>query len=242
MSININEKEISILQIKNISKIYVKKFLFAKADETKVLKNINMSLHVGETLCLMGASGCGKTTLAKIIMGLEPATSGQVFLFGKDISKMTRAELKNARSKIGVIFQDPFSSLDPRMTVQEILAEPFLTHKKPYTKKMLSDILKEVGLSASDLTKYPHQFSGGQRQRIGIARALALKPQLLIADEPSSSLDVSVQAQIINLLVRIRQKHNLAMLFISHDFALCNYLCQNIVLIENGVLANTTVS
>ncbi len=224
-----------VLELKNLTKTYIKTSLFKK-EKTEVLKGINLTLKEGETTALMGPSGCGKTTIIKIILGLEKQDGGQVFILGKDLSKISAKELRNTLAQIGVVFQDPYSSLDPRQTIESILSEPFLIHKKPFTKETLVQALKEVALSETDLKKYPHQFSGGQRQRISIARALLLKPKLIIADEPTSALDVSVQAQIINLLTNMQKKYSFALLFISHSLALCKYLCQNIVLVQQGKL------
>ncbi len=225
----------TVLELKEIKKTYVKTVLLHK-QKTEVLKGANLILKQGQTLALIGPSGCGKTTLLKIILGLEKQDSGTINIFGQDTSKMKKAEFKKVLSKLGVIFQDPYSALDPRQTIESILSEPFKVHKKIYTKQMLAQALKEVSLNERDLKKYPHQFSGGQRQRINIARALILKPQLIIADEPTSALDVSVQAQIVNLLVKMQRKYNFALLFISHNLALCKYLCQNIVLVQQGIL------
>lgn len=225
----------TVLELKEIKKTYVKNSFLYK-QKTEVLKGVNLTLKQGKTLALIGPSGCGKTTLLKIILGLEKQDSGTIKLLGKDTSKTPKKELRKALSKIGVIFQDPYSALDPRQTIEQILSEPFIINKIPYTRQTLIKALKEVSLGEFDLKKYPHQFSGGQRQRINIARALILKPELIVADEPTSALDVSVQAQIVNLLTKMQKKYNFALLFVSHNLALCKYLCQNIVLIKQGTL------
>jgi len=225
----------TVLELREIKKTYLKDSLLHK-QKIEVLKGANLTLQQGRTLALIGPSGCGKTTLLKIILGLEKQDSGVIKLFGKDTLQTPKKELRKAMSKIGVIFQDPYSALDPRQTIEQILSEPFIINKRPYTKQTLIHALKEVSLSEFDLKKYPHQFSGGQRQRINIARALILKPELIIADEPTSALDVSVQAQIVNLLTRMQKKYNFALLFISHNLALCKYLCQNIVSVKQGIL------
>lgn len=225
----------TVLELKEIKKTYIKNSFFHK-QKTEVLKGANLTVEKGQTLALIGPSGCGKTTLLKIILGLEKQNSGAVILFGNNTSKTSKKELRKILSKIGVIFQDPYSALDPRQTIEQILSEPFIINKIPYTRQILVKALKEVSLNEHDLKKYPHQFSGGQRQRINIARALILKPQLIIADEPTSALDVSVQAQIINLLTKMQKKYNFALLFVSHNLALCKYLCQNIVLVKQGIL------
>ncbi len=225
----------TILELKDIKKTYVKNS-FLRKQTTEVLKGANLTLQEGQTLALVGPSGCGKTTLLKIILGLENQDSGTVKMLGKDIFKTTKKEFRKILSNMGVIFQDPYSALDPRQTIEQILSEPFIINKIPYTKQTLIKALKEVSLSEFDLKKYPHQFSGGQRQRINIARALILKPKLIIADEPTSALDVSVQAQIVNLLTKMQKKYSFALLFVSHNLALCKYLCQNIVLVKQGIL------
>lgn len=224
-----------VLELKNLSKTYIKTSLLKK-EKVEVLKDINLTLKEGQTVALIGPSGCGKTTIIKIILGLETKDGGTVSVLGQDLSKANGKELRNILAQIGVIFQDPYSSLDPRQTIESILSEPFKVHKKPFTKETLINALKEVALTEADLKKYPHQFSGGQRQRISIARALLLKPKLIIADEPTSALDVSVQAQIINLLTKMQKKYNFTLLFISHNLALCKYLCQNIVSVQQGKL------
>ena len=224
-----------VLELREIKKTYIKNSFLHK-QKTEVLKGANLTLKRGRTCALIGPSGCGKTTLLKIILGLEKQDSGTVKLLGKDISLTSKKEFRQILSNIGVIFQDPYSALDPRQTIEQILSEPFIINKKPYDKQVLIQSLTEVSLSEFDLKKYPHRFSGGQRQRINIARALILKPKLIIADEPTSALDVSVQAQIVNLLTRMQKKYNFALLFVSHNLALCKYLCQNIVLVKQNIL------
>ena len=228
-----------VLELLGITKTYTKASFFNK-EKTEVLKGINLTLKQGETLALIGPSGCGKTTIIKIILGLEKQDEGQVKILGKNTSKMSAKEFKKTLSQIGVIFQDPFSALDPKQTIESILSEPFLINKKSFTRQTLVQALKEVSLEEKDLKKYPHQFSGGQCQRINIARALILKPKIIIADEPTSALDVSVQAQIINLLTKMKKKYNFSLLFISHNLALCKYLCQNILLVRQGTLNKIT--
>lgn len=223
-----------LVRIENLSKIYSSASLFARAGEKEVLKNINLTINEGQNLGLLGPSGCGKTTLAKIILGLETQTSGKIFILGKELSSLNKKELKEVRSKVQVVFQDPYSSLDPRMTIEESLKEPFIIHNIKVQENDIKNLINSVGISYKDIKKYPHEFSGGQRQRICIARALALKPKLLVLDEPVSSLDVSVQAQILNLLLKVKQEYNLTLLLISHDFAVCNFLCHNIAIMFKG--------
>lgn len=222
-----------LVRIENLNKTYTSTSLFGGGNK-EVLKNINLTIYEGQNLGLLGPSGCGKTTLAKIILGLEKETSGKIFILGKDISTLNKKEFKQVRAQVQVVFQDPYSSLDPRMTIEESLKEPFIIHDKKVEEQELKKLVNSVGISYQDIKKYPHEFSGGQRQRICIARALALKPKLLVLDEPVSSLDVSVQAQILNLLLEIKKEYNLTLLLISHDFAVCNFICDNIAIMSKG--------
>ena len=225
-----------ILKIENLRKVYNNTSLFGGSQSAEVLKGVSLTVKEGESFGLLGPSGCGKTTLAKIILGLETMTSGRVIIDGQDISTLHRLELRRLRGKVQVVFQDPYSSLNPRMSVRQILEEPFLIHDVKYTEAKLKKLLSLVGLASKFLDRYPHEFSGGQRQRIGIARALALDPKLLIADEPVSALDVSIQAQILNLLIDVKKEYNLSLIFISHDLALCNFLCDSAAVLYNGVV------
>ncbi|MBQ6224580.1 MAG: ABC transporter ATP-binding protein [Campylobacter sp.] len=224
-----------LVRIENLCKIYKPASLFG-GENKEVLKNINLTIYEGQNLGLLGPSGCGKTTLAKIILGLETQTSGKIFILGKDISTLNKRDFKKVRSQVQVVFQDPYSSLDPRMTLEQSLKEPFIIHDIKVQEKDLKKLVSSVGISYSDIKKYPHEFSGGQRQRICIARALALKPKLIVLDEPVSSLDVSVQAQILNLLLEVKQEYNLTLLLISHDFAVCNFICDNIAIMSKGAI------
>jgi len=228
-----------ILKIENLTKTYSDSSIFGGKTSTPVLKGVSLSVKEGETFGLLGPSGCGKTTLAKIVLGLETMTSGKVIIDGKDISLLGRKELQHLRGKVQIVFQDPYSSLDPRMSVREILEEPFIIHNVKCTEAKLKKLLSLVGLASKFLDRYPHEFSGGQRQRIGIARALALDPKLLIADEPVSALDVSIQAQILNLIMDIKKEYNLSLIFISHDLALCNFLCDSAAVLSNGTVAES---
>ncbi len=199
-----------------------------------------VSFHInrGEIAGLVGESGSGKTTTGRAIIRLAPIASGKIFYDGKDITKLSNKEFLPYRKKIQMIFQDPFNSLNPRMTIQQIISEPLDIHFKGMknSKKLerIAYLLEKVGLSPDFMKRYPHEFSGGQRQRIGIARALAVEPEFLICDEPVSALDVSVQAQIINLLEQLRKDLGIAMLFVAHDIAVVEYLSDRIFVMTNG--------
>jgi oligopeptide transport system ATP-binding protein len=198
----------------------------------KAVDGISFDLHQGETLGIVGESGCGKSTLAKVLMNLERATSGQVLFKGEDISKVSGKALKDIRRNIQMVFQDPYTSLNPRMTVGDIIGEPYQIHPEVAPKgdrrKAVQDLLDVVGLNPEYINRYPHQFSGGQRQRIGIARGLALKPEIIICDEPVSALDVSVQAQVINLLGGLQSEFNLSYMFIAHDLSIVRHISDRV--------------
>lgn len=227
------------LEIKHLYKTYFPHRWFGgKGKQTPVLRDISLSLPQDHVLGLVGESGCGKSTLCKVLLGIEKPTRGTVLVNGQDITQLSQAQFKKLRRMMQVVFQDPYSSLDPRMTVRQLLAEPLEIHdlylQKPAREAYLRELLHSVGLSADYLERYPHEFSGGQRQRICIARALALDPQILIADEPVSALDVSVQAQILNLLHDIKNARKLAMLFVTHDLAVARFLCDEIAVMYQG--------
>ncbi len=198
---------------------------------------VSFHLEKGETLGIVGESGCGKTTVGMGLMGLTSPTGGRVLFEGRDMALLSNKELRSLRRKMQLIFQDPFSSLNPRMTVNQILGDPMDVHTIFTGKKRedrLAFLLETVGLSPEQGRRYPHEFSGGQRQRIGIARALALDPVVIIGDEPVSALDVSIQAQIINLLMDLRRDFNLSLVIISHDLAVIEYLCDRILVMYLG--------
>ena len=219
---------------------------FGPGQTLRAVDGVSLELNQGEILGLVGESGCGKSTLGRAILRLIPATSGSVEIGGKDFLSLNKKDLRAARPLAQMVFQDPYASLDPRMTVEEILAEPVLTHQKISAidlRKKIEATLQSVGLATKVLSRYPHEFSGGQRQRIAIARALILDPKVLIADEPTSSLDVSVQAQILNLLKQIQKERNLSLIFISHNLAVVRYLCDRVAVMYLGKIVETaTVS
>ncbi len=230
----------TILEVKNLDQHFpilggilrrVKGYVFA-------LNKINLKVEEGETLGVVGESGCGKSTLAKAIVRLNRPSAGDVYLNGKEISRLEGEDLKVARRQIQMIFQDPYGSLNPRKTVESILAEPLKLHRMVSTKadikKSVIDLMKLVGLPADNINRFPHEFSGGQRQRIGIARALALRPKVVIADEPVSALDVSIQSQILNLLNDLKKELGLTYIFIAHDLAVVKYIADRIAVMYLG--------
>ena len=226
----------NLIQIKNLEKTYKseKGFFSPQKEDNHVLKNINLEIKKGEIVSLVGESGCGKTTLANCILKLIAPDSGEILFNGQDILKFNKKEGFEFRKKIQIIYQNPYSSLNPKMKIFETLSEPLIIHKQKNIKDRVLEISKMVGMNESDLKKYPHEFSGGQRQRIAIARALILKPEIIVADEPVSALDVSICAQIINLLVDLKREFNLTILFISHDLNLVRYLSDKIAVMDKG--------
>jgi oligopeptide transport system ATP-binding protein len=211
--------------------------LFAPKRILKAVKNVSFDLCQGETLGIVGESGSGKSTLSRAVIRLVQASGGEAVWFGRDIQKLNSHELLALRKDIQMVFQDPLASLDPRMTAGAIIAEPLLTHEKigkaERTQRVIS-MMEKVGLSASMINKYPHEFSGGQCQRIGIARALITNPKLVICDEAVSALDVSIRAQVINLLMDLQKELGISMLFISHDIAVVRHIAQRVLVLYLG--------
>ena len=208
----------------------------------RAVDGVTFSIRRGETLGLVGESGCGKSTLGRTLNRLEKPTSGRVTFEGRDIARAAGKDLHTLRRDIQMIFQDPYSSLNPRMTVGEIVREPLLVHNvgtKVEQLETVRELLEVVGLTGDLLGRYPHEFSGGQRQRVGLARALALEPKLVIADEPVSALDVSVQSQVLNLMVRLQRERRLTYLFISHDLSVVEYVSDTIAIMYLGRIVET---
>ena len=231
-----------ILEVKNLKKYFYPSSFFGQSKEpnVKAVDDISFKVYPGETLGLVGESGSGKTTLSRTILLLEKPTSGEIIFNGVDITKLNKTEVRKLRKDIQIIFQDPYSSLNPRHSVAQIITDPMHVHGIGENKKERLDIaaalLEKVGLTISDLNKYPHEFSGGQRQRIGIARALALKPKFIICDESVSALDVSVQAQVLNLLNDLKEEYGFTYIFISHDLAVVKYMADQLLVMQHGVM------
>lgn len=235
------ESEEALLSVKDLVKHYPterKGLLRAARGMIKAVDGVSFNLHRGETLGLVGETGCGKSTIARTLMRLEEPTSGAAFFKGRDLFTLSKADVQALRREIQLVFQDPFASLNPRMEVGQIVAEPWVVHPGIVPKEeqgaRVSALLERVGLLPTDARRYPHEFSGGQRQRIGIARALALQPEVIICDEPVSALDVSVQAQVINLLAELQSDLGLSYIFIAHDLAVVRQISDRVAVMHLG--------
>jgi oligopeptide/dipeptide ABC transporter ATP-binding protein len=229
----------ALLEVENLKKYFpVKKGAFSRTvGQVRAVDGVSFTLNRGETLGLVGESGCGKTTVGRSILRLIEPTAGRVTFNGKNLLELDHETLRNTRASLQIIFQDPFSSLDPRMSVSQIIAEPIRNHlhlSKPEIQDRVAYLMERVGLHPEQRSRYPHEFSGGQRQRIGIARALALNPLVIICDEPVSALDVSIQAQVINLLAQLQEQMNLSYLFIAHDLSVVEHISNRVAVMYLG--------
>lgn len=229
----------NLIEVKNLKKYFTKKSGLLKKEikEVKAVDDVSFYIKKGETLGLVGESGCGKSTLGRTLIRLYDVTDGEILFDGEDISKKSEKELKNFRKRTQTIFQDPYASLNPNMTVKDIIREPLDIHtnfSKDEKDKIVYEMLEKVGLNKEHATRYPHEFSGGQRQRIGIARALSVKPDFIFCDEPISALDVSIQAQIINLLEDLQKELGITYLFIAHDLSMVKHISHRVCVMYLG--------
>ena len=235
----------ALLQVRHLGKRFTlpRDSLFTPPASLQALSDVSFTLEAGKSLGVVGESGSGKSTLARLVMALERPSEGQVLFNGMDLNLLPSNELRAARSAFQMVFQDPYGSLDPRQKVLAIVTEPLQSLADPSSGLRLSRLalreraemaLSEVGLRTADLDKYPHEFSGGQRQRIAIARALITRPALIVADEPVSALDVSVQAQVLNLMMDLQERHGQSYLFVSHDLAVVNLMCDDVLVLQSG--------
>jgi len=230
-----------MLEVEGLGKTFApRRPLFRAGTAVTALSDVSLSVAAGESFGLVGESGSGKSTLARCILRLEEPSAGRILFEGADMARLTPAALRRLRCRIQVVWQDPYASLNPRMTVHDIVTEPLLVHRATLglsaraRSARAAELLSLVSLNAGHLHRYPHEFSGGQRQRIGIARALATNPALLLLDEPTSALDVSVQAQVLNLLIDLQRRLGLTYFFISHDLAVIRYICDRVALLHRG--------
>lgn len=231
----------NLIEVKNLCKY----FPAGNKRTLKAVDNVSFYIRPGETLGLVGESGCGKTTCGRTLLKLYPQTSGQIFFKGKEISNLKGKDLLSFKKSAQMIFQDPYSSLDPRMTIAEIIAEGMTVHKHisaQEREKIINELLAKVGLTEDYANRFAHELSGGQRQRVGIARALAVEPEFIVCDEPISALDVSIQAQIINLLIKLQRENNLTYLFISHDLSVVRHISDRVGIMYLGSLVELGAS
>ena len=236
----------ALVEMTGVSKSYPRR-IGLRSEEHLVVRDVSLTIERGETLGLVGESGSGKSTMARILLGLIPPTNGKVVFAGVDLATAGRNEMRRLRRRMQPVFQDPFAALDPRMRIGDIIAEPLLIHRgdaevdatREGLRRQTRELLSAVGMDESAITRFPHEFSGGQRQRINIARALALRPELLVLDEPVSALDVSVGAQVVNLLRQLQRDFSLTYLFISHSMPLVRYLADRIAVMRDGKLVET---
>ena len=235
----------ALVEARNLTKVYpLGESIFGGGaqGEVRAVDDVSLTIEVGETLALVGESGSGKSTLGRLVLRLIEPTSGKILFEGHDLLAATHSELRRARREMQIIFQDPFGSLDPRLRVGEIVAEPLVIHEnlsREEKRTRVAELLRAVGMDESAGNRFPHEFSGGQRQRIGIARALALRPKFIVADEPVSALDVSVGAQIVNLLAQLQREFKLTYLFISHSMPVVRYLATRIAVMHRGKIVET---
>lgn len=223
----------ALVEVSNLEVTYGSPWAKKRGKGVRAVKGVSLALHAGRTLGLVGESGCGKSTLIRAIFGLTPIASGSVRAFDQDVTHVSLRRRRHLGGRMQMVFQDPYSAIDPRMTVHEIVAEP-LRITGQYSRRQVDELLDRVGVSAELAERRPSEFSGGQRQRVGIARALALNPDVLVLDEPVSALDVSIQAQILNLLADLQQELNLAYLFVSHDLAVVRHIADEVAVMNAG--------
>lgn len=234
-----------ILKVQNLKKYFpIHRGVFRrKVGEVKAVDDISFQVYRGETLGLVGESGCGKTTTGRTIIRIYNATDGEIIFNGMDLTKVKGKKLRQIRRKVQMIFQDPYASLNPRMSVETIVSEPLVIYKtvpKKERKERVADLLNMVGLNPALMSRYPHEFSGGQRQRIGLARSLALSPELVICDEPISALDVSIQAQVVNLLEELQNELELTYIFIAHDLSMVRHISKRVAVMYLGKIVELT--
>src|SRR6056297_2341929 len=235
-----------LMEVKNLKKYFpIKSGLLSRTKNyLKAVDGVDLKIYKGETIGIVGESGCGKSTTGRLILKLLEATEGEVYFEGKEITNLDRNELKNMRKDFQMVFQDPYACLNPRLSIKSIIEEPLKTHKysSAERKKKVENLLEKVGIPKSYMDRYPHEFSGGQRQRIGIARALTLNPKFIVADEPVAALDVSIQAQILNLMSDLQEEFNLTYLFIAHDLSVVQYISDRIGVMYLGSMVELSES